>query len=457
MEYEDEIQLSEEGFSAPLGTARLVQHSLAPNSSLLACDPTTGMLLVGASGAEAEEALLFQDASAVLRACKEDDGPPELRGLPHTTIPLLAPPQQVLWSPDGTLAAVATTTGVIVVYSAQALRRGDVAVVASAQRDPIRQIAFSGDSSRLYVVTQARELFSALLAPGQLALQPERSDVTCVAASGGLVAIGCTKGPAASVTVATLAGGGTLADCFTTPIPFSTDAAMPLLDAMAFIAEDALAIQILSVDEDGGAASDANDVAVLVLDSPLEPTRFQRSLLGPQRFHSLGEPVARPERPRPYLPARDLRRGPYMHVAACAPPYCAAVLALAGAAGDHFVHLWRDAGGEWLEVASDVEGLLAKLPNTPEEEGAESPQGFAANYIIGAAAVLTHRGERLHHPRNESAPAAEVRPLLHECISTHTPHGDCAADSQWAPHAGHAANPFSHVRWTASGCECGLV
>ena len=410
MDYQDEIQPSDEGFSAQLCTARLVQHSLAPNSSLLACDPNTGMLLVGASGAEDDRVLLFEDASAVLRACKDDSAPVELRSLTHTAITLLGPPQQVLWSPDGSLAAVATTKGSLVLYSAQALRRGDTSVVASAQCGSLRQIAFSGDSSRLLVVTQGRELFSAHLAPGSLALNHARSNVTCVAANGALLAIGTTAETAVHVTVATLSSDGAILERFTAAVPYAADDAAPLLDAIAFIAPDALAIQVLAADEDGGVASDANDVAVLILDSAEAPTSVQHSLLGPPRYHALSEAVPRPESSRPFLPARGLRRGPYLHVAALPAPYSAAVLALAGANGDHFMHLWRDGDGEWLEVASDVEGLLAKLPNTPEEEGTESVDGFAANYVIGATAVLTHRGERLYHPRNESAPPAEVRP-----------------------------------------------
>jgi hypothetical protein len=407
MNYEEQLVETENGFSVRLCMAQLVQHSLEPRCSLLASAQRSGLLFVGASQQDRHAALLFHNVSDVINACKASAALLELHSLPHTAIPLPAPPLSVLWSPTEELAAIATVDGHIFIHTSAALSQGDSSPFASTQAPSIRQIAITGENPHLLVVTQTSKLLLAPIGPYPLTLTKSREHVNCVACSPFLTAIGCSY----NITFSQITSSGTWEDLLTEPIPYASSTS-PHLDALAFVAPDALAVHMLALESQTSskAGNDEDDLAILELNSPSQPTQVIRGLLGPLRFHALDTPVRRPSSSEFYFADRGPMAGPYMHVAVFpSDAYPAAIVASAIREAEHFMHVFRNDKGEWEEIVCSVDGLQAKLPNT---QGESADELFVPNFVVGATAVSTHAGERVVHPRDESCPPAEVCPLL---------------------------------------------
>jgi hypothetical protein len=406
MDYEGQLIESENGFSARLCMAQVEQRSLEPHCSLLATSQHSGMLLVGVSAPEGNTALIFPSASDVISACKTSSSLLELRSLPHTDIPLPAPPLSLLWSPDETLAAIATVAGHVFVHSSMALSKGDVTPLSYVQAPSIRQIAIAGQGPHLLIVTQTFDLLAARIGTPPLSLSKSRENVKCIACSSSLTAIGMSSGVAASITFSKMLRTGVWTDLCTEEIPYGAQDSLPHLDALGFVAPDALAVHMLAVDSSGDAANEEDDIAVLELDSDSEPTHVKRGLVGTLRYHALDTQVRRNNSTDALIAARGAEAGPYMHVAAFPSDiFPAAIVASAIRNAEHFVHLFRNNDREWEEIVCGTDGLQAKLPNTP---GEANDSLFVANFVIGVALVTTRFGEDVMHPTNESGPPAQV-------------------------------------------------
>ena len=433
MDYQDELVESDAGFTKQLCAGTLVQHTLAPNSSLLAAAHGTGMLLVGASSPGICSALLYASASDLIAALKgSGDGQeeaPDVLTILHATLALPAPCQAIQWSPDDALAAIACTDGTLLCYTAQALAAGSTEPVAAVQCPPIRTLAWTpadAGAGTLLVLAQDFQLYRASLLSAPIALSPLRANVTALATSDTLVATATLHGSEATLTLSTLADdGAVLSDLVSEPLSSTAAEDAPLLiDALAFVTRDAVVAHVLALNstdlENAQAANDEDEHVLFELDSPDSPGELARALLFAPRYHALAEPMRRPNSAGSFLPSRSPLAGPFMLAATFPAPFHAAILVGGGRSEDHFVHLFRGAqpaddesGTHWQEVANPVEGLRLNVPNTP---GGAEDELFVPNFVIGAAAVVTHAGEHVHQPGNESAPPAQVRDIGHYCL-----------------------------------------
>jgi hypothetical protein len=413
--YPDELIESEDGFSKQLCAGHLVQHSIAANSSLLAASPYTGLLLVGASAAETNAVLLFV-ASDLINALKEtsdDEAGRDLRSVPHLAIALPAPCLSVHWSPDGTLAAAVCTNGNIVFYATRALTAGSADPLCSALCPLIRQCAWSAQTNGMYVLCKDLTLHHLAISSTTPILTPLRSNVTSVTTSLSLVAFSTTSGATPSITLATAPlTSATLTDRITYPLDYATEDSPPFIDAIAFISPDTLAIHILT------AGSDEDEHLLLELDSPDAPEGVKRAVACAVRYNALNEPVRKPATPAAFCMERSTTSGPCMLTATFPPPFTTTLLADSIRNEDHIIHLFQgpdisdDASGtHWQEIVNQIEGLKLNLPNTPPN-AADPDELFVPNYVVGATAVVTHSGESVRDPSNESGEPAEVQPSV---------------------------------------------
>lgn len=232
----------ENGFMAKVCEYAVPQDFVPANASLLAASSATGMLVVVQSLKSSHSLLVLKSfADAVPSGIKAGSSQLDNVDTVHLSLPSAC--FWVGWSPDDSLLAAACASGHVIVYGAQHLAMGNTQPLSHLHFPSPRQVAWAGDSRQLYMINTSFELSVVSLAhsvsPKQL-----QTGVTAVANRGRLAAI--ADGCGLCVYQQTDAG---LSLLLKHPVSVPVDDAVAVIDAMVFIAEDTIVLEVCSASD----------------------------------------------------------------------------------------------------------------------------------------------------------------------------------------------------------------